>query len=149
MPERRRSTLTPLESELRAGDGRIAPATPGLVTRIRRRFHLERRRPTTLAGAIVQGLVRLAIAVGLASGIALLADHWLHRSTALGFYIVGAALLAVAFSTSAGMSGRMGGWYLYHGAEGRERRFNLGVAYIGAGALVIGIAVAIEALTGR
>jgi hypothetical protein len=89
------------------------------------------------------------LAVAIASGVALLVDHWFHRSLALGFYIVGAALLAVAFSTSAGMSARMGGWYSYHGAAGRERRFNLGIAYILAGAVVIGIAVAIEALTGH
>jgi hypothetical protein len=42
----------------------------------------------------------------------------------------------------------MGGWYMYHAVEGRERRFNLGVAYIAAGAVVVGIGVAIEALTG-
>jgi hypothetical protein len=108
---------------------------------------MERRRPTTLFGAILQGLVRLTVAVAVASGVALLVNHWLHRSTALGFYIVGAALLAVAFSTSAGMSGRMGGWYMYHGAEGRERRLNVGVAYIAAGVVVILTAVAIEALT--
>ena len=82
----------------------------------------------------------------MASAVALLVDHWLHRATALGFYIIGAALFAVAFSTSAGMSGRMGGWYMYHSAEGRERRFNLGIAYIGAGAVVIAIGVTIEAL---
>ena len=102
-----------------------------------------------MLGALAQAATRLAIAVALASGAALLVDHWLGRSAALGFYIVGAALLAVAFSTSAGMSGRMGGWYMYHGVEGRERRFNLGIAYIGAGAVVIGIGVLIEALAGR
>jgi heme/copper-type cytochrome/quinol oxidase subunit 1 len=102
-----------------------------------------------LSGAILQGLIRLTISAGIASGIALLVDHFLDRSAALGFYIVGAALLAVAFSTSSGMSGRMGGWYMYHAVEGRERRFNLGVAYIAAGAVVVGIGVAIEALTGR
>jgi hypothetical protein len=71
MAERRRASLTPLESELRATDNEIAPASPTLVTRLQRRF------------------------------------------------------------------------------GGRERRFNLGIAYIGAGAVVIGIGVVIEALTGR
>jgi hypothetical protein len=47
------------------------------------------------------------------------------------------------------MSARMGGWYSYHGAAGRERRFNLGIAYILASAVVIGIAVAIEARSGH
>jgi hypothetical protein len=145
--EGKKATLTPLESELRAIDNQIAPAPPTLATRFQRRFGRRGSGPTTLLGAILHGLLRLAIAVGLASGVALSLDHWFGRSAALGFYIVGAALLAVAFSTSAGMSGRMGGWYMYHGSEGRERRFNLGIAYIGAGALVIAIGVAIEALT--
>ena len=101
------------------------------------------------ARALRQGSLRLAIAVTIASGVRVLVDHWLGRSTALGFYIVGAALLAVAFSTSAGMSGRMGGRYMYHGVGGRERRFNLGIAYIGAGAVVIAIGVVIEAVAGR
>ena len=149
MPERRRATLTPLESELRATDERVAPAPPTLSTRIQRRFLPHRGRPTTLAGALAQAAIRLGIAVVLASAAALLIDHWLGRSAALGFYIVGAALLAVAFSTSAGMSGRMGGWYMYHGVEGRERRLNLGIAYIAAGAVVIGVGVLIEALSGR
>ena len=149
MVEPRRASLTPLESELRATDDQIAPASPSLATRFQRRFGGRRSQPTTLLGALRQGSLRLAIAVTIASGVAFLVDHWLGRSTALGFYIVGAALLAVAFSTSAGMSGRMGGWYMYHGVGGRERRFNLGIAYIGAGAVVIAIGVVIEAVAGR
>jgi hypothetical protein len=144
VPERRRTTLTPLESELRARET-VAPATPGLVTRFRRRFRRKRPRPTTLAGAVLHGLVRLGLAVAVASGIALLLDHLLHRSTALGFYIVGAALLAVAFGTSTGL-GRAAAWQAYtYGTDTQARRFNLGVAYVVAGAVVIAIAVAIEA----
>jgi ABC-type Co2+ transport system permease subunit len=81
--------------------------------------------------------------------VALLIDHWLDRSPALGFYIVGAALLAVAFTTSTGMSGQMGGWYFYRGAQEQARRINTGLAYIVAGATVLGIAVAIEVVSGR
>ena len=146
MPERRR-TLTPLESELRATED-VAPAAPELRTRFERRFRRRRRQPTTLVGALLHGVLRLAVAVAVASGIALLLDDWLHRSAALGFYIVGAALLAVAFGTSTGL-GRAATWQAYsYGAETQARRLNLGVAYILAGALVLGIAVAIEAAGG-
>ena len=101
------------------------------------------------AVVIARSLIRLGIAVAVASGVALLIDHWLHRSRALGFYIVGAALFAVAFSTSVGASGQMGGWYFYRGPNEQARRISTGIAYIVAGAVVIGIAVAIEAVSGR
>lgn len=143
MPERRRS-LTPFGSELRATEERIAPAAPGMTTRLRRR--LRREPPKTVAGAFLHGLVRLVVATSIASGIALLVDHWLGRSQALGFYLVGGVLLAVAFSTSSGMAGQMGGWYFFEDAGDREHRFNLGIAYIIAGAAVIGLGVLIEAL---
>lgn len=143
--EGRRTRLTPLESELRATDGQLARARPGFATRLRRRFRRKEAAPTTLAGATLHALLRLAAATAVATGIALLIDHWLGRSTALGFYIAGAALFAVAFSTSSGMSGRMGGWY-YQDADARERRFNIGIAYLAAGAVVTAIGVAVEAL---
>jgi MFS family permease len=148
MTEKRRS-LTPLESELRAREESVAPAPPGLVTRLRRRYRQDPRRPATIGGVLMRALMRLGVAVTVASAVALLIDHWLHRSRALGFYIVGAALLAVAFSTSVGASGQMGGWYFYRGPQEQARRINTGIAYIVAGALVIGIAVAIEVVSGR
>jgi hypothetical protein len=115
---------------------------------LRRRFRRKDRTPTTLVGAILRSLLRLTAVAVVASGIALLIDHWLRRSTALGFYIVGAALFIVAFSTSTGASGRMGGWYYALDAGGRERRFNLGIAYLAAGAVVVAIGVAVEAFGG-
>ena len=148
MPERRRS-LTPLESELRAQADIVTPAVPSLLTRLRRKYRRGPREAVTLAAVIRRALIRLAVAVAAASGVALLIDHWLHRSPALGFYIVGAALLAVAFTTSTGMSGQMGGWYFYRGAGEQARRINTGMAYTVAGAIVLGIAVAIEVVSGR
>jgi MFS family permease len=145
----RRRSLTPLESELRAPEHPVSPAAPRLVTRLRRGYRREPRGPVTLTAVITRALIRLGIAVALASAVALLIDHWLHRSRALGFYVVGAALLAVAFSTSVGASGQMGGWYFYRGPNEQARRINTGIAYIVAGAVVIGIAVAIEAVSGR
>ena len=146
MPERRRATLTPLESELRATSD-LAPATPGFAARFRRRLRRGRATPTTLPGAVLHGLARLAVAVAVASGIALLVDHWLHRTVALGFYIVGAALLAVAFGTTSG-TGRGASWQtVSYGSDERARRLNLGVAYIIAGGLVLAIGVALEALS--
>jgi MFS family permease len=148
MPERRHS-LTPLESELRAQEHTVAPAAPGLVTRLRRKLRRAPHPPATIGGVLRRALIRLTVAVAMASGVALLIDHWLHRSRALGFYIVGAALLAVAFSTSVGAAGQMGGWYFYRGPNEQARRVNTGIPYIVAGAAVIGIAVAIEIVSGR
>jgi hypothetical protein len=97
---------------------------------------------------VVAGLSRLAIAVALASGLALLIDHWVHRSSSLGFYIIGAGLMAVAFGSTTGVGRAWRVVELYDGQDSRARRMNLGFAYVLAGAAVIGIAVAIEALGG-
>jgi len=137
--ERRRRALTPLESELRAQHA-TAPAQPSFADRLRRRR--ARHAPKTLTGAIVLGLVRLTVAALIASGAALLVDHWLHRSSkAVGFYVVGAALLAAAVGMSSGLSGRRS----YGGAYERERRVSLSFSYILAGLVVIAVGVAIEA----
>jgi hypothetical protein len=138
--DRRRTTLTPLESELRFQD--IAPPKPpGAWQRLRRRLRRERRPPKTLVGALVAGLVRLGIVVGLASAAALLVDHWLHRTTALGFYVVGGFVLAAAVLMS---TGDVGTPYYYRQRE-REHRVRLSVSYVIAGIFVIAIGVAIEA----
>ena len=137
MPERRRF-LTPFESELRE------PATPSASkpSRFERR-RSSRRPPTTTRGAVARGLIRLGIAVGIASGIALLVSHFVGRGTAFGFYIVGAAILAIAFFTSASPVGNR---YSYDSAAPgeREQRVNWSFAYMLAGAIVVGIGVLIE-----
>jgi hypothetical protein len=107
---------------------------------MRRRLRRERRPPKTLLGAIAGGVVRLGIAVAGASVVAFLVDHWWHRTTALGFYIVGGALLAVAM----GISGGTGRRY-YTNQYDRERRVSTSFSYILAGLVVIAIGVAIEA----
>ncbi len=137
MPERRRS-LTPLESELRAHQEAPITREPSLLDRLRRRR--ERRPPTTLAGVVARGLLRLAIAVGVASGVALAVDHWTGRTTAFGFYVVGAAVLAIAFLTSASDLSMP---YYYRRGD-REQRIRMSFAYMLAGALVVAIGVAIE-----
>ncbi|SRR6266542_1143833 len=134
----RRRRLTPLESELRTPDRATVPEGPGL----RERLQLKRRVPNTLAGAIAQGLIRLAIAVGAASGIALAVNHWADRGTAFGFYIVGAALLAVAFGLSAADVNTRH----YYGRAERERRVSMSFSYVLAGAAVVGIGVVIDLL---
>lgn len=139
MPERRRS-LTPLESELRATHRTHRPHLPSRFERLRRRR--ERRPPTTLRGAVARGLIRLGLAVGVASGVALLVDHWTGRTTAFGFYVVGAAILAIAFFTSAA---DMGTGYWYRQGE-REARVSRSFAYMLAGVLVVGIGVLVELL---
>jgi hypothetical protein len=139
LSERRRTSLTPLESELRFPES-APPKPPSPWRRARRRFTRERRPPATLQGAIAEGLGRLALATGLASLVALLVDHWLSRQTALGFYIVGGALLAVAVGTSGGTGRRY-----YTNQRDRERRVSTSFSYVLAGLVVIAIGVAIEA----
>jgi hypothetical protein len=91
---------------------------------------------------VARGMLRLGIAVGAASGVALLIDHFTGRNTAFGFYITGAAVLAIAFFTSAS---DMGTRYYYSRGE-REQRINWSFAYMLTGALVIAIGVAIDLL---
>ena len=138
MTERRRS-LTPLESELRTRPEPPASSKPGRFERYRTR---EKRPPTTTGGAVARGLLVLGIAVGVASGVALLIDHFTGRNAHFGFYIVGAGLLAIAFLTSASPMGVRG---TYSRAE-REQRVSWSFAYILAGAIVIAIGVAIDLL---
>jgi hypothetical protein len=140
LSERRRASLTPLESELRFPDP-APPKPPSGWQRTRRRLRRERRPPTTLHGAVAAGLLRLGFAAGLASVAALLVNHWLHRTTALGFYVVGGFVLSAAVLMSAG---DMGTPY-YYGQNERERRVKLSVSYVIAGLAVIGIGVGIEA----
>ena len=108
---------------------------------MRRRLRRDRRPPKTLLGALVAGLFRLGIAVGIASAAALFVDHWLHRTTALGFYVVGGFVLAAAVLMSAGDVGTP----YYYGQREREHRVRLSVSYVIAGIFVIAIGVAIEA----
>jgi MFS family permease len=139
MSERRRASLTPLESELRFPDT-VQPQAPSAWRRARRRLRRERRPPKTLLGAVAGGILRLGVAVAFAAALALLVDHWWHRTTALGFYIVGGALLAVAM----GLSGGTGRRY-YTDQFDRERRVSTSFSYIAAGLVVIAIGAAIEA----
>lgn len=103
----------------------------------------EKRPPTTFRAVVLQGLIRLALAVGVASGAALLVDNWTGRNTSFGFYVVGAAVLAIAFLTSAAP---MNTPYYFRQAD-RERRVSMSFAYMLAGALVVLIGVLIELLS--
>jgi hypothetical protein len=139
--QQRRRSLTPLESELRPSAHR-AEERPSRFERLRRR---EKRAPTTTRGAVARGLLRLGIAVGAASGVALLVSHFTGRGTAFGFYVVGAAILAIAFFTSASPMGARVSYYTDSRSE-REHRINWSFAYILAGALVVAIGVLIDLL---
>lgn len=137
--ERRRTSLTPLDSELRFPDV-DQPRAPSAWQQVRRRLRRKRQPPKTVFGALVAGVVRLGIVAGLASLLALLIGHSFNRTPALGFYIVGGALLAVAM----GLSGGTGRRY-YTDQFDRERRVSASLSYILAGLVVIAIGVAIEA----
>src|SRR5260221_2487216 len=113
---RRVRKLTPLESELRAPEApRHARITPWGRFRT---WPARRHPPQPLLGALGLGLVRLAIADALGTVVALLLARWLGRPTQVGFYVVGAAVLAVAFMHSAA---DMGSPYHFNRAE-REYR---------------------------
>jgi len=85
-------------------------------------------------------LVRLAIAGGLGAGAAFAIARWLGRDLAVGFYIAGAAVLAVAFMSSAA---DMGSPY-YDDRGEREYRIRSAFSYVLVGLVLIGVAVAFE-----
>jgi hypothetical protein len=108
----------------------------------RERLRRERRgAPTTRAGAIGRGLVRLVIWVAIGVGIAMLLDVFIHRTTAFGFYITGGALLAIGFLTSTGSS-RGAGYVSQYERSGRVTR---SLVWVLVGVLILAIGVMIEA----
>jgi hypothetical protein len=135
----RRHSLTPLESELRP-QARPEPDAPSRLERFRRR---EKRPPKTTGEAVVRGLIILVVALGAATGVALLVDHFTGRSASFGFYVVGAAILAIAFFTSAAP---MGNYYYSFSSGAREQRINWSFAYMLVGGLVIVVGVLIDLL---
>jgi len=140
-PEPRRArTLTPLDSELRAPE----PPRHARVT-LWGRFRMwraRRRPPQTLLGALALGLLRLAIAGALGTVVALLLARWLDRPTQVGFYLAGAAVLAVAFMSSAA---DMGTPYYYDHYE-RGYRVRASFSYVLVGAILICVAVVLESV---
>ena len=135
---RRRRTLTPFESELRFDD----PLHPAAPKRRRRRRRKGRQPPTTLRGAIAMALVRLFVVVALATGVAVLLDHFADRPAAFGFYVVGAFVLLAGFMLS---SADMGTRYYISSGE-REQRVRMSFSYVLAGFVVMAVAVAVDAL---
>jgi small-conductance mechanosensitive channel len=139
--ERCRRSLTPMSGELRVFEAPYAPLRePGLV---RRRFCRIRRRkapPTTLHGALVRGLVRLGVAVGLGAVAAVGVALALDRTTAVGFYLVGALVLAAAFFVSA--SDISTPYYIT--ATEREVRVRSSFSYMLAGFALLAAGVAVE-----
>lgn len=137
-PERRRQ-LTPMESELRAQAHPRATPRSGSWSRFRS-WRRRRRPPRTLRGALAAGLVRLAVTTCLGAGAAWLIAELLGRDLSTGFYIAGAAVLAVAFMSSAA---DMGSPYYADRGE-REYRVSSSFSYVLVGLVLIGIAVALE-----
>src|ERR1041385_3750218 len=129
--------LTPLESELRIP----APAPPARSTPWRRyrSWRAARRPPQTLRGVLVRGLLRLAVAGATGTGAALLLAHLLGRPVHVGFYLAGAAVLAFAFMYSAADMGSP-----YQNQFEREHRVRASFSYVLVGAVLIGVAVALE-----
>jgi hypothetical protein len=127
---RRFRQLTPLESELRVPEPpRRVRVTPWSRFRT---WRARRRPPKTLLGALGLGLLRLAIAGGLGTVLAFLFAYWLDRPTHVGFYLAGAAALAVAFMSSAA---DMGTPYHYDRGE-REYRVRASFSYALVGAIL-------------
>ena len=131
--------LTPLESELRVTE----PLPPPRVTpwgRFRTWRRARRRPPKTLLGAVGRGLLRLAVAGALGTVAALLLARWLDRPTHIGFYIAGAAVLAVAFMSSAADTGSP----YYRERGDREQRVRASFSYALVGLILVCVAVFLE-----
>jgi hypothetical protein len=97
---RRVPKLTPFESELRATAPISQPLDqpPGAVRRLLRRLR-RRQPPTTRAGAIGRGLIRLGVLVALGVVVSWVVAVWLDQAVPTILYIVGACVLVggVAF----------------------------------------------------
>lgn len=138
-PARRRRTLTPLSGELRAEQRGPAPRRRGLLRSVADRRR-RRQPPRTVAGALAWAAVRLALAVGLAAVAAVVAARWLDRPPEIGFYLVGACILGMAFLLSAADVQSI------HDDDRAEREYRVraSLVWILVGALVLGIAVVLE-----
>jgi small-conductance mechanosensitive channel len=139
---RRRRTLTPMSGEVVVRDisDEVRRARPRRLATLLRLPHLPHARTTT--GAIAIGLVRVAIALVPCIGIALLIDHFLDRSPAIAFYLVGASVLATAFLFAAADTESR----YYWDAEEREERVRMSVSYMLVGGLLIAIGVVLESM---
>jgi hypothetical protein len=109
------------------------------------RLRRRRRRPPpkTLAGAIGVGLLRIAIALAAGTAVALVASAVIDRSTAVGFYIAGAIMLAIAFMTSAADINTP--FYGWDDQEHHELQVSRSFSYIFVGLVLVGIGVVLEA----
>lgn len=139
---RRRRALTPLSGELRAEAPRTEPFAggPGLRARIGA-WRRRRRPPQTLRGALALGLVRLVVALAAGAGIAYATAAILDRTLAVGFYVAGALLLAVAFMSSAADVTTP----FYWGTGERALRVNRSFSYALVGVMLVGIGLLVEA----
>jgi hypothetical protein len=140
--QRRPRRLTPISGELRA-EAPYAESSrkPGLRSRYGewRRRH---RTPKTLRGAIALGLLRLAVALAIGAGIAVLASELLDRSLAVGWYIASCVMLFIAFMTSAAPQNVP--YYDSISLGDREVRVNRSFSYVLVGLVLAGIGVALE-----
>ncbi len=134
--------LTPFESELRA-DVSITLPEPRRKGPWRRfqTWRRHRRPPRTLRGAILVGLTRLSVALGVGTGAASIVVRWFDKSWVTAFYVVGAFVLATAVFFSAADLDRPS----YYDRGEREYRVRASFSYVLVGALLVGIGVLLEA----
>lgn len=144
--ERKRRTLTPLESELRPSGWQYERERETPLRRLRKRVRGRRPPPATLGAAIARGLLRMAFLVALGAGAAYLIARGLDRSLAVGFYLVGAGMLAVAFFSSAADMGTPD-YALTSDRGEREYRVRGSLSYVLVGLALIAVGTALE-LTG-
>jgi hypothetical protein len=96
--------LTPFESELRATARPTEPweqRKPGPWRRYRD-WRRRRRPPQSLAAALALGVLRVGLTVAVGAVLAWIVAGWLDRETAIGFYLVGTALLVCGVAAFAG-----------------------------------------------
>jgi hypothetical protein len=140
--------LTPLESELRNELDGALERTPRRGPWARyRAWRRERRPPRTLAQAIARGVVRLSLLVGAGGALAWLVARWLDRDLAIGLYVVGAAVVAIAVSSSMSTANRTSPLFdETSDREFREYTMRTSLAYLLVGLLLLVLGAVAESL---
>ena len=138
-PPRRRG-LTPLSGEIVTAEEPI-DRRQGRVARVAA-WRRRREPPRTFAGALLLAAVRLSLAACVASVVAVVVARQLDRPAQIGFYLVGAGILGLAFLFSAAESDRT--WWDAPSRAEREYRVSASLVWVLVGAVVLAIGIVLE-----
>jgi hypothetical protein len=138
--ERKIRKPTPFESELRATES-VSAGTRSVWQRLLTWRRQKRDRVLQAPGGyVILGLARLGVAFAAGAGVAVLVARLFDRSLAIGFYIAGAAVLALAFFLSAADEQTP----YYYGRDEREYRVSVSLSYGLVGLVLLGFGVVLE-----